>query len=145
MVYAGRDSTRFFEDMGHSMGARRLAKKLCVVADMSASNGGWGLRPTQHTPLLTINPTTSSGENERVSEAGDNLLLGRKQRPWAGTLQRIRNRLEKEREQVQRRIDRRYVNDPNVLGQVNPYYDPFLKEWRVWYTDANVQTVFLPA
>jgi hypothetical protein len=163
MVYAGMDSTRFFEDMGHSMVARRLAKKLCVVADMSSSSasnggGGWGLRPTQHTalPVLTktnhpTGTTTSGGDNDNdtvrvvVSEAGDNLLLGRKQRPWAGTLQRIRNRLEKEREQVQRRLDRRYVKDSNVLGQVHPYYDPFLKEWRVWYTDANLQTVFLPA
>lgn len=142
MVYAGKDSTRFFEEMGHSLGARRTAQQFCVVADCSSRTGNdWGLRPTQHTVLAS-----SSKSNTRVwNRTENNLLLGRKQTSRRGTLQRIRSRLDREEEQFQRRLSKQYQSDPHVLGQVNPYHDPFRQEWKVWYTSTDLQTIFLPA
>ena len=56
MVHAGKDATRFFEDMGHSLIARRRARSLCVVIDASstscsADESTCGLHPTPHTKL----------------------------------------------------------------------------------------------
>jgi hypothetical protein len=140
MVHSGRDSTRFFEDMGHSLGARRLARKLCVVTDLSQSGDDWGLRPTRHTVLVD-----HAKAPPREVDAGENLQLGRKQRRRGGTLQRVHTKLERGLHEIERRAAMTYKSDPNVLGEVNPYYDPFLKKWRVWYTDSNLETVFAPA
>jgi len=137
MVYAGKDSTRFFEDMGHSSRARKLAQKLCVVSDVTNADGGWGLRPTQFTILQG-----ESSSTPRVWNAGENLFLGRKQKRRQGTLESVRTRLEREEEQVKRRVLKAYASDASVLGQVNPYYDPFRQEWRVWYTSTDLTTVF---
>jgi cytochrome b involved in lipid metabolism len=142
MAHSGKDCTRFFEDMGHSNGARRLARSLCVVADLSAtSDNEWGVLPTKHTHL--------SNESPKIADETDlnlHLLLGRKQRKRLGTLQVIRDLLEQERAQVERRVLRRYKSDSNVLGgQVNTYYDPFRREWRIWYTNSDLQNVFAAA
>jgi cytochrome b involved in lipid metabolism len=146
MVHAGKDSTKFFEDMGHSLGARRMAKSLCVVADVTASpspdtgNDEWGICPTLHTKLLTNQQRTL------VLDAGDNLLLGRKQQNRIGTLQSLKDHLEEEQEKVKRRVIKRFSKDPDVLGgEVNTYYDPFRREWRIWYTNIRLQNVFAPA
>lgn len=126
MAYSGKDSTRFFEDMGHSLGARRMAKSLCVVKESSSKTNDWGLN------------RTNLGEN--------NLLLGRKQRRRVGTLQSVLDYLEVEEVKVRRKVMRSYSKDPNVLGgQVNIYFDPFLREWRIWYTDQTLNNVFAPA
>ena len=126
MAYSGKDSTRFFEDMGHSLGARRMAKSLCVVKESSSKTNDWGLN------------RANSGEN--------NLLLGRKQRRRVGTLQSVLDYLENEEVKVRRKVLRSYSKDPNVLGgQVNIYFDPFLREWRIWYTDQTLNNVFAPA
>lgn len=147
MVHSGRDATAFFEDMGHSMGARRTAMSLCVVVDKMTSSqyeNGCGLVPTQHTRLV-------EDENRippRVTDGAENLLLGRRQArsSGAGTLLRIRKKYEAERERVRRTSTRKYARDRTVLGhEVNPYYDPFTREWRIWYTDTDLRTVYLPA
>lgn len=170
MVHAGRDATRFFEDIGHSQGARRLAKRLCVVADLSQVGGngdndsdgddyyngngtGWGLRPTPNTVFDDDDDndtaTSSIGKRELppiFEKAGEGLRKGRKQFRQGGTLNRIRVQLESELANVEHWISKTFEvdNDTTILGTINPYYDPFRREWRVWYTDANLQTVFLP-
>ena len=54
-----------------------------------------------------------------------------------GTLDRVRERFLREREDARRRVERAYRNDPSVLGgEANPYLDPFTNEWRAWYTDS---------
>lgn len=147
MVHSGKDSTRFFEDMGHSLVARRLARKLCVLVDLSQlSRDGWGLRPTEYTNL------GGDGDNKYVQQipsrfpgAGENLLLGRKQIMRGGTLKRIRTKLESELVHLDRHLKMQFGNDQLVLGNVNPYYDPFRREWRIWYTNTNLETIFGPA
>jgi hypothetical protein len=141
MVHSGRNCTRVFEDMGHSSVARRLARKFCVVVDLSQlSSEGWGLRPTESTVFdseegdATIPP--------RFPGAGDNLLLGRRQRRRGGTLKHVRGALDAERANVERKLESRFCGDPAVLGSVNTFYDPLRREWRFWYTNASLEPVF---
>mmetsp|Transcript_23066 Transcript_23066/g.40571 ORF Transcript_23066/g.40571 Transcript_23066/m.40571 type:complete len:467 (-) Transcript_23066:342-1742(-) len=145
MVHAGRDATAFFEDMGHSLGARRLAMSLCVVVDKSAQHqDDCGLFPTNHTKV-----DDDSRLPSRMPDGADNILLqGRRQSRsnHSGTLHRIHCQFERQKEQVRNRVAKKFANDPTVLGhQVNVYYCPFTKKWRVWYTDTDLRTVYLPA
>jgi cytochrome b involved in lipid metabolism len=139
MVHSGQDATRFFEDINHSNGARRLAKSLCVVLDLSStSEEAWGVQPTSFAKL--------SNPPKNIIDPGNPLLLGRKERKGQATLSSIKERIKEERKQVERRITRKYASDLTVLGgQVNTYYDAFRREWRVWYTDSDLQNVFAPA
>ena len=147
MVHSGKDSTRFFEDMGHSLVARRLAKKLCVLVDLSQlSHESWGLRPTDTTTLVDASCTgPPTWLPPRFSGAGENLLQGRKQRSRGGTLKRVRMEMASELEHLERNLEQRFGSDPSVVGTANPYYDPFRREWHIWYTDTSLKTVFRPA
>jgi hypothetical protein len=137
MVHSGRDATAFFEDMGHSLRARRLAKSLCVVVDQSDNDGGCGLRPTVNT-MACGGPLPSPVETDR-------LLLGRRktQQRRPGTLKRIQTKFTKEQEQVKLRVARRFEWDPRVVGKANAYYDPICQEWRAWFTSNNFEPVFV--
>ena len=160
-VHSGRDATAFFDDMGHSLGARRLAMSMCVVVNRSAQNDNnkCGLFPTTHTE---VDEDKNHDENcrlpPRLADGEDNLLVIRRRRGVTtrtgnnsvanrgGTLHQIRTRFVEEREQVRRRNMRKYSNDPTILGhEVNSYFDPFTREWRIWYTDTDLRTVYLPA
>lgn len=143
IVHSGKISTRFFEDMGHSLVARRLARSMCVVVDMSQlSSDGWGLRPTESTVL----------EKEGMANvppvyrnAGENLLLGRRQRRRGGTLKRIRASIDSELAAVERKLDRHFAGNHDVIGTVNPFYDPVRQQWCYWYTNVDLVPVFGPA
>jgi hypothetical protein len=138
MVHAGKDATAFFEDMSHSTRARRLARSLCVVVDGFSYQGGCGLHPTPHSVLAD----RTDALLPPLAQRSDNLSLGRKQRTGLGTLSRIRTQYVREYEQLRRQVDRKFASDTSVLGQVNHYFDPFHKEWRIWYTNADLETVF---
>jgi hypothetical protein len=146
MVHSGRDATAFFEDMAHSNGARRLAMSLSVVIDKATVNGnGFGLFPTTYTVVHD-----ESRINRRLSDGSDNLLQpGRHQARLnsKATLVRIRREYNEEKNRVRSRVAARFANDSAVLGhEVNIYFDPFISQWWIWYTEAtNLQTVFLPA
>jgi len=169
MVYSGRDATNFFNDMGHSVGARKLAMSMCVVVDRSAQNDNndCGLFPTTHTVVVGEDNDDKNEVDEhrlppRLIEGEDNLLVVRSRtiprtsntshsnavnnRGGGGTLDRMRTCFMTEREQVRVRVMRKYINDPTILGhEVNPYFDPFTRQWRIWYTDTDLQTIYLPA
>eukprot|EP00980_Cylindrotheca_fusiformis_P002821 scaffold672_cov126-Cylindrotheca_fusiformis.AAC.22 len=141
MVHSGKEATSFFEDMGHSNGARRIARSLCVVADLSATpDGQWGVVPTKNT-IISTNVSKICDDND------PSLLLGRKQqRKQVGTLEPMRDMLQQEQVQVERSVQRKYSADSSILGgHVNTYYDPFRREWRIWYTNSNLQNVFAAA
>lgn len=156
MVHSGRDATRFFDDMGHSTGARKLAMSMCVVVNRSAQseNIKCGLFPTEHTE---IDESIDFPLPPRLPDGEDNLVRIRRQGPRSrtrsnrisdggGTLQKMRTRFIDEREQVRQRNTRKYSNDSTILGNdVNTYFDPFTREWRIWYTDTDLQTIHLPA
>ncbi len=161
MVHSGRDATDFFDDMGHSTGARKLAMSMCVVVNRSAQreNNEWGLFPTNHTEVdddenILLPPRLPDGE--------DNLLKARRRRlpkripkknnnnnrisNGGGTLLQMRDRFLEEREEIRNQNRRIYSGNPTILGhEVNTYFDPFTRQWRIWYTDTDLQTIFLPA
>ena len=184
MVHSGRDATRFFDDMGHSTGARRIAMSMCVVVDRSAQNdnNNCGLFPTLHTVVDNDDDdddgdddkNNSVAENDdhrlppRLVDGEDNLLLVRRRHTTisnnsiiynnnknnnivnkgggGGTLCRVKTRFMIEREQVRRRMHNKYSNDSTILGhEVNVYKDPFTRQWNIWYTDTDLETVYLPA
>ena len=65
----------------------------------------------------------------------------RRQKRRTGTLARIRNQYLGDRERnIQ--LSREKYSSLSFLGQANPYYDPFCRRWKCWYTDANLQVVF---
>ena len=180
MVHSGRDATRFFDDMGHSTGARRIAMSMCVVVDRSAQNdnNNCGLFPTLHTVFDNDDDDDDGDDDEhrlppRLVDGEDNLLLVRRRAPLppprttisnnsiinnnnnknnvvnkggGGTLCRVKTRFMIEREQVRRRMHNKYSNDSTILGhEVNVYKDPFTRQWNIWYTDTDLETVYLPA
>ena len=140
--------------MRHSTGARKLAMSMCVVVNRSAQseNNEWGLFPTNHTE---VDETKNHPLPPRLANGEDNLL----KRRWGkartgntrvgsggGTLQQMRARFMEEREQVRNRNMRIYAGDPTILGQqVYTYFDPFTREWCIWYTDTDLRTIYLPA
>jgi hypothetical protein len=138
MVHSGKDATAFFEDMSHSMRARRLARSLCVVVDAFTYQGGCGLHPTPRSVLAD----RTDALLPPLVQSSDNLSLGRNQRTGLGTLSRIRTQYVRDYEQLRRQVDRKFASDTSVLGQVNHYFDPFHKEWRIWYTNTDLDTVF---
>jgi len=155
MVHAGCDATMFFEDMSHSMGARKIALNMCVVANKANDIDGIGLAPTQHTELVderqsnTRSGCASYHNNTRVKpvvDGGNILLLGRrqnnKQNAAMKTLVGIRTRFFSELQQARLRAQARYSSDPQVLGEANVYFDPFIGKWKVWYTSRELCTVF---
>jgi len=156
MVHSGRDATNFFDDMGHSRGARKLAMSMCVVVNRSAQseNNECGLFPTNHTQ---IDEDVHHPLPPRLANGEDNLLKIRRRRAPSrkgntrgsnrgGTLHQMRTRFIEEKEQVRNRNMKTYSNDPTILGrEVNTYFDPFTREWRIWYTDTDLRTIYLPA
>jgi hypothetical protein len=145
MVHSGRDATAFFEDLGHSMGARRLAMSLCVVVDTSTRvDGGFGLYPTLQSVV-----NDESRIPTRLPDGSDNLLqLGRQHARMnrTSTLLRVRREFLAERERIRASATHRFSTNPAILGhEVNPYYDPFTSQWRLWYTDTELRTVYVPA
>ena len=156
MVHSGRDATDFFDDIRHSTGARKMAMSMCVVVNRSAQNENneCGLFPTNHTE---VDEDTNYPLPPRLADGADNLLKTRKRRPpsrtgnngvsnGGGTLHQMRTRFMEEREQVRNRNMRIYSGDPTILGQqVHTYFDPFTREWCIWYTDTDLRTIHLPA
>mmetsp|Transcript_7925 Transcript_7925/g.19131 ORF Transcript_7925/g.19131 Transcript_7925/m.19131 type:complete len:472 (+) Transcript_7925:121-1536(+) len=160
MVHSGRDATGFFDDMGHSIGARKLAMSMCVVVNRSAQNKNdeCGLYPTTHTHVDEDERDYNSYPlPPRLADGEDNLLKARRKRltrfrtgddcppNGGGTLYQIRKRFTEERERIRNRNTRIYSNDPTILGhEVNTYFDPFRREWLSWYTDTDLKTIYLP-
>eukprot|EP00536_Pseudo-nitzschia_multiseries_P012781 jgi/Psemu1/326963/estExt_fgenesh1_pg.C_5080001 len=187
MVHSGRDATCFFDDMGHSLGARKRAMSMCVVVNRSAQsdNNGCGLFPTIHTKIKEDEDEKQHGEGDshrlppRLRSGEDNLLAIKRKRGGAkinrrgnnnnsnnnsnsnrsssssmnntnnnggGTLHQMRTRFLEERERVRIRNRKKYSNDSSILGhEVNTYFDPFTHCWRIWYTDTDLRTIYLPA
>lgn len=156
MVHSGGDATRFFDDMGHSTGARKLAMSMCVVVNRSvqSDNNKCGLFPTEHTEIdesfdFPLPPRLPDGEDNllRIRRQGLRTRTGSNRiSNGGGTLQKLRKRFIDEREQARNRNTRKYSNDPTILGNtVNTYFDPFTREWRIWYTDTDLQTIHLSA
>jgi hypothetical protein len=133
MVHAGRDATAFFNSMRHSMGALRLARTMCVAVDMSRIDRDCcGVRPTSNTdgtgtlPQPVQQPITKSPETPSQSPS----------------LTIIRAAFLREEESARLSAAEK-MSDPSIIGEVNVYYDPFHREFKAWYLNTNLDTVFL--
>lgn len=131
-VHAGRDATKLFDDMDHSKGARRLTKEFCIAVDMSYL-GSCGLKPTvlfdNDTPVpATVEAKPVIGKKER-----------RKRPPEC--LRKVYNDYSAELQRHQKELNREMKDNQQVLHWA-PYYDPFQRAWRSWYTSREFETVF---
>ena len=143
MAHAGKEATAFFDGMNHSFGARRLARSLCVVVDTAfLSREVCGTCPTN---ITTTNTTTSDNNHNHSSiphavEApvtfNSQTVIRKK-----GTLQRIRDAFVQEQASYQILVENMKL--PELLGDINLYYDPIVQKWKAWYTAHNLTTVFV--
>jgi hypothetical protein len=137
MVHAGRDATEFFEDMRHSMGARRMAQSLCVVVNSSILvDDCYGARPTSKT--TGIGPLPQAVNIEKIP-----LDRRKSTHRIMGNLHSLKTIFLLEQAQTQRAVERRFASNANVLSHVNTYYDPFDRRWKAWYTNAAFQATFV--
>jgi hypothetical protein len=140
MVQSGKDATAFFSAVRHSLGARRLAQSLCVVVDLSISDGqsSCGLCPTKQTFLK---PNADATCVPRLVDAAP--IRGehqtRSRRP--GMLKTIRD-VYLDQEAVAKRASRQF-DKLSLMEEVNVFYDPMVGQWRAWYLDRNLQLVFV--
>lgn len=137
MVQAGKDATKFFEDMNHSSGARRLAQSLCVVVNNFCFEDECGLRPTSQTR------TVSGVQDVPCAVEPPTVPMARTKEPrHPGTLQSIRNDYLKQEQEKVAQVTSRFASNPNVLSHVNVFYDPFRREWKGWYKNIEFETVY---
>ena len=136
MVQSGKDATKYFEDMTHSSGARRLVQSFCVVVDDFCFKDGCGSRPTAL--------TDASGPLVPRAVEAPTVPMARTREPSRpGTLQSIRREFVKQERLMAHRVRTRFASNPNVLSHVNTFYDPFRREWKAWYTDDQFETVYI--
>ena len=170
LVQAGRDATAFFEDLGHSMGARRIALSMSAVMDRSCAEqrpmSNIAARSLPATPAprgsscgLCLPAGGSGAVPERsdvaasralAAKAAGSMPMGRSKPRRAGCLQWIREDLHKGKVKAQVCADKWAASVGNgtaleggMLGSVKVYWDPLRGEWLAWYTDMNFQPVYL--
>ncbi len=152
LLQSGRDATVFFESMGHSLGARRLALGMCAVINGECTR--WNISGGEETcgqfqsrasgPTCgLIKPKCRSLDVKRNMPG---FLIPRKRSMprIQGALHRIRERLRRE-EEMELINAARWGNETlgrnGLFGGVHVYYDPF-RGWQWWYTDRNFNAVY---
>jgi len=147
LLQAGLDATVFFESMGHSLGARKLASSMCAVINRETIRWDSHLDSSQfpalHSSWGLMKPSNHEVRNKMIP----GFLIPRKRsRPRnLGGLQRIRSRLMEEKA---RELDRATrwglleMGNHGMFGGVHVYYDPFCSTWKWWYTDLEFHPVF---
>lgn len=159
LLQSGRDATVFFESMGHSLGARKLALGMCVVVngqcirwDAAVNGGGDGDlfpsnaagRLSHFAPCGLVKPTHESLAS-RKNVLGFLIPRRRSLPRLQGGLHRIRERLRQEEERELHRAARWgnvALGTDGMFGGVHVYFDPFC-DWRWWYTDREFNVVFV--
>mmetsp|Transcript_10174 Transcript_10174/g.22037 ORF Transcript_10174/g.22037 Transcript_10174/m.22037 type:complete len:643 (-) Transcript_10174:67-1995(-) len=157
LLQAGRDATVFFESMGHSLGARKLALSMCAVVNGQCARWhfteGEGMssqfryRPGPLGPSFStwglIKPSSQSMDIKK-NIVGFLIPRKRAQPRFQGGLHRIRQRVQRE-EEAQLANAARWADESlgsnGMFGGVQVYYDPF-RGWRWWYTDRDFNVVY---
>uniref|UniRef100_A0A7S3L716 Cytochrome b5 heme-binding domain-containing protein n=1 Tax=Amphora coffeiformis TaxID=265554 RepID=A0A7S3L716_9STRA len=140
LVSAGKDATQFFANVRHSSGALRLAKSLCVVVDASTNRGGVGLKPTRHTDLIQHEEASDLPSRVEAELLDLNELRAG---PSAETLRLIRGMFAEERLAAEGRARRSRHGQHPRLTDINVYYDPLERSWKAWYTNPQMEPVFI--
>ena len=156
LLQAGRDATIFFESMGHSLVARKLALSMCEVVNGQCVRCDFmnlegreakNLRAESLGPLFStcslIKPCDSSLAVKRNMPGF--LIPKKRSRPrFQGGLHRIRERIRME-EGLQLATAATWANEilgrNGLFGGVQVYHDPF-RGWMWWYTDRDFDVVY---
>lgn len=117
LMHAGRDASKYFEELGHSLTARTTAQSFLV-----ASGGDW-IKQSPRIPKV------------------------RSKRGRVGTLLRIRKRFDNNYQQQQKLAVRWQSRNPSagggIVGDVNVFFDIFQNKWRFWFTGmVDLQPVY---
>jgi Cytochrome b involved in lipid metabolism len=147
---AGKDSTAFFEAVGHSKNARSLAiDNLVQVIDLSCccrgvlvgrGEGGVNRAGTG----LVASVQQQVGIEILPHKRSNKIVFGRPE-----TLVTLRQSLDRERlkqdKMAQSAISTIMANkgEQEVVGHVNVYFDPLCYCWKAWYLNLNFEPVFL--
>jgi hypothetical protein len=154
----GQDATHYFEDIPHSMGARAIARRLCIVVnrtclpnDDKQSSCGLYLPPpvndlpkllqlsnTRPPRLLAQNHPNPTDTNQQQHQQWMSRVLPRKPNPTTQrppTLKRIRIQWdaaahEERQKMVEARSSLSFWARKSTKYRV--YYDPFRQEWKKW-------------
>mmetsp|Transcript_18091 Transcript_18091/g.26586 ORF Transcript_18091/g.26586 Transcript_18091/m.26586 type:complete len:464 (+) Transcript_18091:85-1476(+) len=150
MQGGGRDASSFFETVGHSGNARRLAmERLVEVVDISCCR----TERRKHSEFIQgsngIRLTTDPGSKE--SFRSTNVLPKKRseKRRLPGTLHHIRNLTTKDKSraktEARRTVTRQMskVGEMDILGHVNIYFDPLCYCWKGWYLNLDFEPVFV--
>ncbi len=150
LLQAGRDATVFFESMGHSRSARKLALGMTVVVNSQCvhwhyTDAFYNDRSNKSSPACGLLKPSSRllGANKNLPGF---LIPPKRSKPREqGGLHVIRSRL-KEEQEVELQKAQRWVNvhlgSDALYGGVQVYYDPFCSCWRWWYTNLDFNPVF---
>ena len=156
LLQAGRDATIFFESMGHSLVARKLALNMCEVVNGQCVRCDFmnlkgreakNLRAESLGPLFStcslIKPCDSSLAVKRNMPGF--LIPKKRSRPrFQGGLHRIRERIRME-EGLQLATAATWANEilgrNGLFGGVQVYDDTF-RGWMWWYTDRDFDVVY---
>ncbi len=166
----GRDSTSFFEGVGHSISARKVAvRKLVEVVNLGccSGEGDVGLRDFQLEGRMRRRSISLDGVGSNSNGNGNgsppsshwplvglkstaplhvSLLPKNRSRPTrtVGTLSKIRHSLkmgEKAAKADAIRMGRQLKG--RIIGKVNIYYDPLDGRWHGWYLNSNFDPTFV--
>jgi len=128
----GGDATHFFEDLPHSTGARAIARRLCVLVNRGAlDGGGWGLAlaragdPAGRKRALRSS-NTSPLLPPRAAAARTDVVPCRRQPRRPPTLARIRSRFQQERDRQQ--YFKSGEGETNVVAEKKSPEDSFLEK-----------------
>jgi hypothetical protein len=150
LLQAGRDATVFFESMGHSRSARKLALGMTVVVNSQCVHWNYtddfsNERINNSSPACGLLRPSSKLLGVNKSIPGFLIPLKRSKPRAQGGLNILRSRL-KEEQEVELRKAQRWVNvhlgSESLYGGVQVYYDPFCSCWRWWYTNLDFSPVF---
>lgn len=133
LVHAGRDATAAFTTVRHSKRALRQAGTFCVA------------RSLEHgavVPVSSLSPdreTVGGANTPRSSSSGRRSVH---QRTTHNTLHRIQQWYSLAQEAAKIRAHRRLANTRR-LTDVHVYYDPFASTWNAWYTNEQLENVWV--
>ena len=135
MQGGGKNTTSFFESVGHSNVARSLAlNRLVEVVDLACCRG---------------DNMAFCGLRDNVEGLQGVLPLKRSNTRIPGTLLQLRQRLVRDKrlmkEEARRAISLEMSNrgQVDITGDINVYFDPLCYSWKGWYLDLDFEPVFI--
>ena len=151
MQGGGKNTTNFFESVGHSSIARNLAlNRLVEVVDLSCCRGDNSVTCGLKDMTSTNARNSNSNRNSACTDDIDGILPWKRSKTRVpGTLLQLRGRLEKERrvmkEEARRTVSKEMARRGRVdiVGDINVYFDPICYCWKGWYIDLEFQPVFI--